>query len=528
MQEPSGNSLSLQPSVAQMEQMFEFSPHLISLYNPELKKTVFINKRVTEQLGYTLTDIQQLGTSLLALVEYSDKAEFVESMKTRYRALIAGESVEFLYKIVHKNGGIRTLHNRSMMLLRESTMDTPLIMSVSEDITETLQREEDSLKKQYQLNEAEAIFKCGTWEWQFSKSGLECSEGVFKILGLSPEQYGSKVITRKFYDKFIAPEDSRRLAGYTAQVLTERQSSYEIDHRLIDAAGNIKYVTLRGQLYYNEQGKLQRIMGMIADRTEIITYQNELERRLTALNKSNRDLEQFAYVASHDLQEPLRKIIAFGERLDKKYKDQLGTEGRFFVDRMTTAAQRMHMLIEDLLTYSRASRQTDSFGPVALNEVVKNVLEDLEVKIQDKKALITVADLPSLEAQPVQMHQLFLNLIENALKFTKPEVMPQIAIHVRKVVAYETPTIGQLNPKENYFEFIISDNGIGFEPEYAERIFTIFQRLHGRAEYAGTGLGLAICRKIVEAHHGVIEARGELGKGAEFIFYLPVTQSRTL
>ncbi|MFN8344631.1 MAG: PAS domain-containing protein [Spirosomataceae bacterium] len=528
MQDASGKPLSFHPSGTQMEQMFEFSPHLIYLYSPELKKIVFINKRVTEKLGYTLADIQEMGTSLINLIEHPDKTELVERLKARYEALQAGENAEFSYKIIHKNGGIRTLHNRSMRLLRNSAQDSPLIMSIAEDITENLDREADLLKKQYQLNEAEAIFKCGTWEWQLTNRGLECSEGVFNILGLSSEEYSSKVITRKFYENFIAPEDVKRVINYTIQVLTERRSSYEIDHRLIDAGGTVKYVTLRGQIYYNEQGKLQRIMGMIADRTEIITYQNELERRLTALNKSNRDLEQFAYIASHDLQEPLRKIIAFGERLDKKYKDQLGTEGRFFVDRMTTAAQRMHVLIEDLLTYSRASRQTDVFGAVNLNEVVRNVIEDLEVKIQDKKAVITVADLPSLEAQPVQMHQLFLNLIENALKFTKLNAIPEIAIRVRKIAAYEATAVEQLNPKENYFEFIISDNGIGFEPEYAERIFTIFQRLHGRAEYAGTGLGLAICRKIVETHHGLIEARGELGKGAEFIFYLPVNQPRTL
>jgi light-regulated signal transduction histidine kinase (bacteriophytochrome) len=227
------------------------------------------------------------------------------------------------------------------------------------------------------------------------------------------------------------------------------------------------------------------------------------------------------------LQEPLRKIIAFGERLAKKYKEQLGSEGQFFVDRMTGAAQRMHALIEDLLAYSRASRQTESYASVNLNEVVKNVLEDLEVKIQEKKASITIDDLPAVEAQSVQMHQLFLNLIENALKFTKPGTTPKIAIQVRKIVPYEAPTVGRINPKENYFEFIISDNGIGFEAEYAERIFTIFQRLHGRAEYAGTGLGLAICRKIVEAHHGFIEAQGKPGEGAKFIFYLLVTQPNT-
>jgi PAS domain S-box-containing protein len=524
MQDSSWKSLLLHPSATQLEQMFEFSAHLVFIYNWDLKKLIFANGRVTEKLGYTLEDIQQMEGSILTLIEHPNKEEFSEEVRTKYESLEVGKNVEFSSKVFHKNGSIRTLRNRSILLAQDSPEASRLIMNVAEDITDTLEQEADLLKKQFQLNEAEAIFKCGTWEWQANRKGIEWSEGVFKIMGLSSEDYKDKTISRWFYESFIAPEDAKQFADYTLQVLDEHRPSYEIEHRIINAEGNVKYVTLRGHIYYDDQGKVQRIMGMLADRTEIITYQNELERRLTALNKSNRDLEQFAYVASHDLQEPLRKIIAFGERLAKKYKDQLGSEGQFFVDRMTGAAQRMHALIEDLLAYSRASRQTESYASVNLNELVKNVLEDLEVKIQEKKASVTLDELPAVEAQSVQMHQLFLNLIENALKFTKPGTTPKIAIQVRKTAPYEAPVIGQLNPNENYFEFIISDNGIGFEAEYAERIFTIFQRLHGRAEYAGTGLGLAICRKIVESHHGFIEAQGKPGEGAKFIFYLPVTQ----
>lgn len=523
MQDSALNAFPLQPSLAQLGQMFEFSSHLIFLYNCDLKKLVFVNNRVTEKLGYTLSDLQQIEES-----EHPNKNEFIHEIKAKYTALKEGEDTEFACEVLHKDGQICTLRNRSLALVRDSPQAPRMIMNIAEDITDFLKRENDLHKKQYQLNEVEAIFKCGTWEWQVRDGGISWSDGVFRIMGLSPENYTSKVIERQFYESFIAPEDVPRVASYTAQVLAERQPSYEIDHRIVDASGTIKYINLRAHCYFNEQGKIQRVMGMVADRTEIVTYQNELERRLTALNKSNRDLEQFAYIASHDLQEPLRKIIAFGERLDKKYKEQLGTEGQFFVERMTSAAQRMHGLIEDLLSYSRASRHTEAYSLVNLNEVVKNVLEDLEVKIQSKKASITIAELPLIEAQSVQMHQLFLNLIENALKFSKGDSIPIIQIDVRNVAAYEASKIGQLNPKENYFEFIISDNGIGFEPEYAERIFTIFQRLHGRSEYAGTGLGLAICRKIVETHRGFIEAQAKPYEGAKFIFYLPATQPNTL
>ena len=213
--------------------------------------------------------------------------------------------------------------------------------------------------------------------------------------------------------------------------------------------------------------------------------------------------------------------------MDKKYKEQLGTEGQFFVDRMTNAAYRMNGLIEDLLTYSRVSRQTESLTFISLEEVVKNVIEDLEVKIQDKNATISIDKLPTIEARPVQMHQLFLNLIENALKFTQPSVAPVVTVKARKANIQEIKGIMQINPHETYYRVSVSDNGIGFEPEYAERIFTIFQRLHGRSEYEGTGLGLAICRKIVESNHGYIEAHGKVGGGAEFIFYLPLRQHET-
>jgi light-regulated signal transduction histidine kinase (bacteriophytochrome) len=246
---------------------------------------------------------------------------------------------------------------------------------------------------------------------------------------------------------------------------------------------------------------------------------------VVALNRSNQELEQFAYVASHDLQEPLRKIKAFGERLERKYKEIVGEEGSFFIERMINAAQRMNTLIDDLLTYSRASRGVETPKKIALNEVVKQVIDDLEIKIQNENAKIIVGDLPIVEAQQVQMQQLFQNLIDNALKFRKPNVSPVVQISVRKLSKTEILKLTQLKPTLEYYEFVISDNGIGFEPKYTEQIFAIFQRLHGRAEYAGTGLGLAICRKIVEAYQGYIMAKGEEGIGATFIFYLPTTKS---
>jgi light-regulated signal transduction histidine kinase (bacteriophytochrome) len=265
-----------------------------------------------------------------------------------------------------------------------------------------------------------------------------------------------------------------------------------------------------------------KVLGVCADVTQLELYKRELELQLEKANNSNLELEQFAYIASHDLQEPLRKITAFGERLEKNYKTILGDDGQFYLNRMTNAAQRMNILIEDLLKYSRASRKTEDLTKISLNDVLKNVLEVLELKINEKKAIVKIASLPSVEAQPTQMLQLFQNLIENALKFSQNEVQPMIEIDSVEIMGGHAQQIKSLIPDRKYYKIRVIDNGIGFEPKNKEKIFTIFQRLHGRSEYEGTGICLAICRKIVEANGGKIIAESDQNQGAVFIIYLPI------
>ncbi len=511
-------------SQSQMEALLQNSPDLVYIVDLKSKRLVFVNERVSDILGYSMAEAETLVQKLSSIVIHSDIASLWEALLTRFRLLPSNETAEFHLKLRHKDGSVRTLRHRCRVMTKEGEENTQ-IMGTAEDVTDSSSRELAYQKNQYQLKEAEVIFKCGSWEWQSHETCMRWSDGLFRVFELSPDQYPDRCIEYKVYESFIYQEDIAKVRSYVRQLLSERRGTLDLEHRIVDAKGVLKYITLRAKCYFDEKGQLARLMGVAADRTEIESYQNELERRLIALKKSNQELEQFAYVASHDLQEPLRKIIAFGERLDKKYKDQLGTEGQFFIARMTNAANRMHGLIEDLLAYSRASRQLESQEPISLNEVAKEVLEDLEVKIQDKKAIVEVDDLPTIEAQSTQMHQLFLNLIENALKFTKPDQAAFVQVKVRKATLPEIKAIPQLNPHQSYFCFTVKDNGIGFEPQYAEQIFAIFQRLHGRSEYEGTGLGLAICRKIVDSHQGYIGARGNVGEGAEFYFYLPHRRS---
>lgn len=242
------------------------------------------------------------------------------------------------------------------------------------------------------------------------------------------------------------------------------------------------------------------------------SYQHDLQQNIKLLNKSNEELEQFAYVASHDLQEPLRKISTFSDRLQTKYGDQLPPEASDLILRMVGAVGRMRVLINDLLLFSRAGRITpENIVKVDMTEMVQEVIGDLEVSLQEKKAVVNITPLPTVEGNPTSFHQLFQNIIANAIKFAHPD--RQLVISIRSE---------QVN---NQCRIYIDDNGIGFDPAYAERIFLLFQRLHGMSEYSGTGIGLAICKKIVDSHHGHITALGSPGKGATFIIELPLTQT---
>jgi light-regulated signal transduction histidine kinase (bacteriophytochrome) len=258
------------------------------------------------------------------------------------------------------------------------------------------------------------------------------------------------------------------------------------------------------------------LVGLAIGRVEELNrlLKKELEARRAAehsLARSNRELEQFAYIASHDLQEPLRKITSFSSRLVSKYTDVLGEQGLDYLSRMANATVRMQSLIEGLLTYSRVTTKAQPFSSVNLSTITYEVLSDLETAIRESGAAVTCEGLPSIEADPLQMRQLFQNLIGNALKYHASGVAPVISVRAETSGADCT--------------IVVSDNGIGFEQKYSEQIFGVFQRLHGRSsEYKGSGIGLSVCRKIVERHGGTITARGEIDKGARFTVTLPLRQ----
>jgi len=309
----------------------------------------------------------------------------------------------------------------------------------------------------------------------------------------------------------------------------------EIQDRTAMESGQISYLTELPQ----EQGEKSRwfqdikfpiqmpdvrifVGGIAIDISERIWAEDELRqqsdqleetiaKRTAELTRSNEELEQFAYIASHDLQAPLRKILAFGSRLAEKYQDALDARGQEYLTRMQEAAQRGQRMISDLLELSRVTTGGKPFQRTDLNQVLQDVLSDLEVHMEQEGGQVEVGNLPVIDADPTQMHQLFQNLVGNALKFHKPEIPPSV-----KVTANADDS--------DQVQIRVADNGIGFDEEFKERIFQPFQRLHGQSKYEGSGIGLSICRKIVERHGGAIRTESQPGQGASFIITLPIEE----
>jgi two-component system CheB/CheR fusion protein len=276
-----------------------------------------------------------------------------------------------------------------------------------------------------------------------------------------------------------------------------------------------------------EKRKASTAMKLFADEMEkkVLERTQSLHEANMELQHSNKHLKQFAYVASHDLQEPLRKMRTFSSLLLDKCSDDLPEMTKELVSKIASASERMSTLIKEVLNFSKILHGATVFEKTDLNQIVKNVLEDFELLIQDKNAVITCESLPVIEAIPLQINQLFYNLISNSLKFAKKEIPPVIDITSKMLTAEEAAKHSVLKPTVEYCEISVKDNGIGFDQQYAEQVFLIFQHLHTRENYQGAGIGLALSKTIVINHHGEILATSSEGKGALLQIILPIRQS---
>lgn len=266
----------------------------------------------------------------------------------------------------------------------------------------------------------------------------------------------------------------------------------------------------------------EEVIILFIDFTRLRHLQLQLERKIDELNRSNEDLRQFAFIASHDLQEPLRKIQSFSSLLSVQLDDQLTETSRDYLQRINSAVARMSTLIKDLLTYSRISSQRKTFVPVSLPDIVADALTTFDWEISQRQAQIAIGELPTVTGDYSQLGQLFQNLLSNAMKFTQAGQRPLIEISCQLFKRTDLSDSVSLNSDGlQFYQISVRDNGIGFEPKYLDRIFQMFQRLHGKNEYVGTGIGLAICQRVAENHGGGITAVSKPGEGSTFFVYLP-------
>ncbi len=336
---------------------------------------------------------------------------------------------------------------------------------------------------------------------------LRVNQVECELLGYDPS-----AMTGRHIWEFVAEDerDASRTAVLEKMAQIRPLKTFARDYVRKD--GTRLVVEVHENLIRNSHGAVTGIRSALLDITARKRAEESLERQAQELSRSNLELQQFAYVASHDLQEPLRKIQAFGDLLKTRYADTLSEQGRDYLTRMQNAAGRMQLLINDLLSLSRAGTRRQMFASVDLNNVTKAVLSDLEIRIEQLGATVNVGSLPTIEADAVQLTQLIQNLVGNALKFHKKNESPVVTVSSKVLL------------EEGTCELTIADNGIGFDEKYLDRIFQVFQRLHGRAEYEGTGVGLAVCRRIVERHGGTITAHSIQGEGAQFVVTLPIEQ----
>ncbi len=515
-----------------IEKVTNVSPCIITVYNKNTGNYIFVNSTVKRLLGYAPEQFIDKGRDFFYSLIHPDDVKMV---KEKNMELIneadktidnAGENVKELdYRFKHKDGSYRWLNTFITVFSRNKNNKVEDILNISIDVTEShlltqqlgaISEEVKQKERQHQrmINEIEdyAILL-------LNRDGViqNWNKGAEKIKGYTADE----IIGKSFRIFYRTEDQLRKLPeSLIQQAIVYGKASHEGWRVRKDGTtfwGNTIITAL-----HDDNNKVIGFSKVTRNLTEkklaedkLKEYAARIEKHNEELQRINKELDSFTYTASHDLQEPLRKIKTFCNLIISKEDNSFSAEGKTYFDRISSAASRMQTLIESLLHYSRATTADVVLESTDLNTIIAEVQKDLAEVITEKKVTIIKENLPVLNVMPFQFYQLFFNIIGNAIKYQREDVPP--VIHIKAAIINQMEDTGS----EVYYKIIISDNGIGFEQEYADNIFKLFQRLHSRNEYSGTGIGLAICKKIVENHHGTITATGELGKGATFTILIP-------
>ncbi len=460
--------------------------------------TIAPNGKITD-VNHTAEEVT--GFSRLELIGTDFSDYFTESQKARegYQKVFREGQIQDYELAIRRRDGHVTPVLYSASVYRNEYAEVAGVFAAARDISARKRIEEELRFSKERLALAQKAGKSGTFDWDIVNNVNIWTPEVEAVYGIEPGCFGGRY---EDWEALVLAEDldHARTCLQNSLKTGELSSEWRIRRR---SDGEVCWIDARAKVLFDEAGRPQRMIGINTDITERKRAERALERKATDLARSNADLEQFAYVASHDLQEPLRMVANFTQLLADRYGSQLGAEGAEFVGYAVDGATRMQRLIQDLLLYSRVGTRGQSFEATDCNEVLGEAVANLQFAIQENGAVITHEELPTLKADASQFAQLFQNLVGNAIKF-RGDAAPRVHVSAAR--------------QENHWVFAVRDNGIGIAPEFSDRIFVIFQRLHSRGEYPGTGIGLAVCKKIVERHGGRIWVESEPGKGSTFRF----------
>jgi PAS domain S-box-containing protein len=518
-----------------IKKIADLAPSIITVYDVNTGNYIFINEAIKSVLGYDRVEVMQKGMDFFLSITHPD--DLTDLLEKNRKALEQANSLNeggteeiasFRFRMLHNNGKYRWFQTYATVFSRDGENRVKEVINISSDITDEVNTAIELMQKNAELIKNEERFHKMTELVEdyailmLDRNGYiqNWNKGAEKIKGYKAEE-----IIGKHFRIFYTAEDQK--SGLPERLIEKALREGKATHEGWRARKNGEnfwgYIVITA--LYDEQKEVFGFSKVTRDLTEkrqadLMLQQSaeNLRQKNQELEQTNKELESFSYVASHDLQEPLRKIKTFTNFILNNDNDNFSATTQDYFQRIMSAADRMQHLIEALMNFSRIGSTSPLFEQINLNDVLEEAKKDLFDIISEKKATIESGPLPSLRGVFLQVQQVFSNILSNSLKYCKMNEPPVIKISAELVDAEK---ISPESPVKKFHKISFVDNGIGFEQQYVERIFELFQRLHGRKEYPGTGIGLAICKKIVQNHDGFINASGELGKGARFDIYLP-------
>ncbi|MBC3785262.1 sensor histidine kinase [Spirosoma utsteinense] len=467
-------------------------------------RTVTANRRIA--LSFSVALVLIVSGFSISFYSYNEYGQDTERVRHTYRVISALESTLSLVKDIETGARGFVITNDSVYLepyLKALTLLPAQLKNVHELTTDNyLQEKRANLLEKLVMDKVDITRLRAKTKLADVRNGLTYSDEGKRRMDKLRGHVAMMVDTEK-----VLMETRNRQAS----------RSFRNTLIIIFALSLMTFLALAMSYRQLEQELVRRQ----ETENQLRSYEARLKEQIRQLEASNQELERFAFVASHDLQEPLRKIQSFATLVTERYGNLFNSDSQVFMSKIISSAERMSKLIKDLLNFSRMSSNREDFKPVRLDTIIQHILDDQELRIKGLGVQVEVGALPMIQAVPSQLEHLFANLISNALKFLRPGVQPLLRIQARPVDGH---AYAELTGGRRYVEITVEDNGIGFDEKYLDYIFKVFQRLHGKSEFEGTGIGLAICKRVVVYHHGFITAHSQPNEGTTFVVVLPESQ----